>query len=156
MARDRGKPFEAPWWWLEIARPFVEDAKGLTELGQKLAKRAGRATPWSHTVLSKFANGETPPTQELAAAISDHFDIPRPFYIPRNYAEARLMQDVAALQATPTKKQDSVRSARERQHIEQLEELEGEVARHSTQLQSDDAVSRRSRSRGARRVHRGG
>lgn len=155
--RDRGKAFEAPDWWLEIARAKVGETKGLIELGKKLAKVVGRSAPWSHTVLSKFASAGAAPTQELAIAISVHFQIPRPFYVPADLHEARAIQAVADMRAlAPTKFSDPVRSAREKEHIEQLDRLEGEVKRHSERLDSRDAEVGRARSRGSRGVHRGG
>src|ERR1051325_202635 len=99
--RDRGKALDAPTWWLELARAKVRKTKGLIVLGQELARLAGRATPWSHTVLSKFANGEIQPTQELALAISSHFSIPRPFYVPRDPNEGRAMQAIVDMRTVP-------------------------------------------------------
>jgi hypothetical protein len=154
--RDRGRAFEAPDWWLKIARPLINKTKGLVELGRLLAKRAGRATPWSHTVLSKFASGETEATQELAIAISEHFGIPRPFYVPVNEREAVAMQAIIDMRPAPSKFTDPVRIARERELIEQLEQLEHETRRQGAVLQSADEASGRSRSRRPRGVHRGG
>lgn len=153
VVRDRGMALDAPGWWLDLARSKVSAHRGLVELGQQLARLAGRSTPWSHTVLSKFASGESRPTQELALAISEFFAIPRPFYTPSTLQEAELFQGIAQLRADGGA--DALaRIHRARVHEAQLDDLEGE-ARQTSGVQPQDAGSVRSR-RGPRSAHRGG
>lgn len=92
--RDRGKAFEPPPWWLQIARERVRAAGGYAEMGRRLARLAGRPTPWSSAVLSRFAAGLEMPTQELALALSRHLEIPRPMMIPPSLESARLMEQI--------------------------------------------------------------
>jgi hypothetical protein len=146
-------------WWLDVARTKVREAGALVELGEKLAKIAGRDTPWSHSSLSRFADGKSGTTQELASALSIHFGIPSPFYVPRTLPEATAMQAVAALAETQlrvTIGDEAVRRERENLLVGLADKLErGDDGRRPV-LQSGDEASRTTRPRGARRVHRGG
>ena len=153
--RARGNAFEAPAWWLEDARALVRalSSREQEELGRRLARIEGRKTPYSRTVLSKFARERepVPPTQELALALSVAFDIQRPFYVPRNRLEAAAIEAIARVHDVP----DSARRSVEAKYREKLEELEDEAERQGGVLESDDEVGR-SGSRGPRRVHRRG
>jgi hypothetical protein len=159
--RDRGKALDAPNWWLELARAKVRKTKGLIVLGQELARQAGRATPWSHTVLSKFASGEIQPTQELALAVSSHFAIPRPFYIPRDPNEGRAMQAIVDMRTVPVPVPETSRRASDPVTSERFDQLEAKIGdleeelRQRSAVHSGDGEQGRSRSRGHRGVHRG-
>ena len=94
MAYERGNTFEAPTWWLRLARQELVKIGGYQKLSTELAALVGRKKPWHHATLSRFATDDPSmrPTQELALALSRYFEIPAPVYIPRNLAEARAMQ----------------------------------------------------------------
>lgn len=96
---DRGSkddPFDAPDWWLKIAREVVRTAPGTqADLIKTLGDLVGRS--WDRTKISNFVGGSKP-TQAFAEALCRHFpQIPRPLFMPRNELEARAMQAVADL-----------------------------------------------------------
>jgi hypothetical protein len=65
-----------------------EDTLTLDELGAELAKATGRATPWSHTTLSKFFSRRLV-TGDIADAIVKKFpELPSYAYFPRDQEEA--------------------------------------------------------------------
>ncbi len=149
------KPFDAPPWWLEIARPLVRKHGKFVELGKELQRLVGRGKPWSHSVLIRFSEEDDPerPSQELARAISLKFDIPGPIYIPRNRAEAELMQAAERTITNlmfPSTKAEQIRSGRLSQRDRDIDELEGEATRHREALGSQDEAAR-STSRGKSR-----
>jgi hypothetical protein len=91
---ERGNSFEAPKWWLRLARRELADRGSYKKLSTELAALVGRKKPWHHATLSRFATNDPgmKPSQEFAVALSLYFEIPSPVYIPRSLAEARAMQ----------------------------------------------------------------
>jgi hypothetical protein len=87
---SRGHPIPVGTWWLNLARGLIEsDERDLTRLGEDLAKRVGRADPFSHSQLSRFRSGKIGATLELAEALCAEFTrLPRPVFFPQSYEEA--------------------------------------------------------------------
>jgi hypothetical protein len=94
---DRGTSIPVGQWWLALARRLVEtDPRDLTTLGKDLAKRIHRTEPFSHSLLSRFAKGETGATDELAAALcTEYTRLPPAVFFPKSYEEAVHLQTVA-------------------------------------------------------------
>lgn len=61
---------------------------GLIALGKELQRKQGRLRPWSHSALSNFAHGKSPPTIELTEALGTFFGLPSPVYFARSLPEA--------------------------------------------------------------------
>jgi hypothetical protein len=96
---ERGNTFEAPAWWLRLARRELANRGSYEKLSSQLAALVRRKKPWHHATLSRFATNDPSmkPSQEFAVALSLYFEIPSPIYIPRSLAEARAMQAIALL-----------------------------------------------------------
>lgn len=94
MSLERGSSFEAPAWWLRLARPKLANQGGYQKLSAEMASLVGRRRPWHHSTLSRFVTNDPAmkPSQEFAIALSLYFEIPAPVYIPRTLVEARAMQ----------------------------------------------------------------
>jgi hypothetical protein len=90
----RGSTFEAPEWWLRLARRELANNGAYQTLSAKLAALIGRKKPWHHATLSRFVTNSPNMnlSQEFATAVSLYFNIPAPLYVPRTLEEARAMQ----------------------------------------------------------------
>lgn len=116
---------------------------------EALSARAGRT--WDRSVLSNFKRGAFLPGPKLAIAISDHFQIERPFFVARTESEAatiRMLQQIAA--PSDHEAPPPVRSGAEPQRLQHLDEdlhqLESE-ARQITSVPSKDESRAKSRKR---------
>ena len=97
----RASTFEAPEWWLRLARRELANNGAYQTLSVKLAALIGRKKPWHHATLSRFVTNSPNMnlSQEFATAVSLYFNIPAPVYVPRTLEEARAMQATHELAA---------------------------------------------------------
>ena len=123
-------------WWVRLARPLVTNYEpSLVALSKQLAKKSGRAKPWSHAALSRFvATGSC--SADLANAISLFFKIPRPAFVARSVEEAHGMEAVAS-------QYDGVKLSDIEAEIIEIEHKLAERKRHAEELALRDAESRR-------------
>lgn len=85
-----GKP-ELPVWWTSVAwKRLDEDGRSYSEIAREASRIAGRESPWGGTAISKLKDGSAV-TRELANALSDVLELPRPYFDARSEAEARAM-----------------------------------------------------------------
>ncbi|HVK84737.1 MAG TPA: hypothetical protein VM513_11550 [Kofleriaceae bacterium] len=144
---DRGSkddPFDAPEWWLAIARDVLRRTpETQSVLVKRLAELVGRE--WDRSKISNFVGGAKP-TRLFAEALCRYFpQIPRPMFVPRNELEARAMQAVADLaagkisQSEPPKIRIGAKEQKLRELDADLDQLELE-GRQMGSVESDDEV----------------
>ena len=113
VRRMRGSTFEAPEWWLRLARRELANTGGYQTLSVKLAALVQRKKPWHHATLSRFATNAPNMnlSHEFATAVSLYFDIPAPVYVPRTLEEARAMKATQELASKDRKRRSRKPSA---------------------------------------------
>lgn len=113
--RVRGRSLVVPRWWLDAARSAAEaSGLGLVDLAAKLSEKVGRTDPWTHGTISRFLAGKGV-TDQLAEAMIQFFDLPRPVYYPRDLAEALLFRAAEAKRDKRLADADAVADRMERE-----------------------------------------
>lgn len=77
-----------PDWWKALVFPKLRaDKRSQQEIAEEASKRVGRESDWDKSAISRFLS-ETAVTRELANALSDMYEQPRPFFEARSPEEA--------------------------------------------------------------------
>lgn len=143
VPRTRARSLVVPRWWLDAAQAAAaQSGMGLVALGEALARTVKRDPPWNHGSISRFIRGERV-TDDLVEAFVAHFDLPRPVYYPRDYAEAVIYKTASEISdAAARKSADEKRERRLRDLDEVAEQMAAPAPSQTRTVVSANAGSR--------------
>lgn len=88
--RSVGHAIPIGTWWQNLARQVVSrDTRDFKTLGEVLAKRIHRTTPFDKALISRLRAGTATITLELVDALcAEYRTLPKPVFFARSYSEA--------------------------------------------------------------------